>query len=149
MFSVEFEGLKELLDQLRKYPDKVLQALESALYVEGEQTISEAKPLVPVDEGVLRASGFVKLPEVNGDDVMVEIGFGGPAGTGNHDNETNLPAKKNKTGDVGYAVIVHEDLTAFHTVGQSKYLEAPLNKRRDGYSKRIGQRIVNRVNKLK
>lgn len=134
MFSVKFEGLEKALNQLKTFTDKVIPALESALFVEGEQTITEAKMLTPVDDGILINSGFVQLPEREGDNVFVEIGFGGPAGTGNHGGETNSK-------DVGYAIIQHEDLTFFHTVGQAKYLEVPLNKRKVGYSERIAKRI--------
>ncbi len=134
MFSVKFEGLEKALNELGSFTDKVILALESALFIEGEQTIAEAKMITPVDEGVLRASGFVQLPERDGDKVFVDIGFGGPAGTGNHGGETN-------DDDVGYAIIQHEDLTFFHTVGQAKYLEVPLNKRKVGYSARMAKRI--------
>lgn len=34
-----------------------------------------------------------------------------------------------------YAIYVHEDLTAFHTVGQAKYLEQPLRQNRPVYAK--------------
>lgn len=134
MFSVKFEGLDKAIKELGAFTDKIAGALESALFVEGEQTITEAKVITPVDEGVLRASGFVMLPERNGDEVFVDIGFGGPSGSGNHGGETNSK-------DVGYAIIQHEDLTFFHTVGQAKYLEVPLNKRKTGYSERIAKRI--------
>lgn len=134
MFSVEFEGLDKAIRDLGAFTNKIMLALESALFVEGEQTITEAKMLTPVDEGVLINSGFVMLPKRDGDDVFVDIGFGGPAGIGNHAGETNSE-------NVGYAIIQHEDLTFFHTVGQAKYLEVPLNKRKTGYSERIAKRI--------
>lgn len=34
-----------------------------------------------------------------------------------------------------YAIYVHEDLTAFHPVGQAKYLEQPLRQNRPVYAK--------------
>ncbi len=134
MFSVKFEGLEKALNELGSYTDRVILGLESALFIEGEETITDAKMLTPVDEGILINSGFVQLPERNGDNVFVDIGFGGPAGTGNHGGETNSK-------DVGYAIIQHEDLTFFHPVGQAKFLEVPLNKRRTGYSERMAKRI--------
>lgn len=138
MFSVEFRGLDKAIRDLGAYTDDVILALQSALFIEGEETMAESKPLVPVDEGVLRASGFVLLPVVTKDEVYVDIGYGGPAGSGNIGGETNDK-------DVGYAIIQHEDLTFFHTVGQAKYLEQPLNKRKPGYSDRIAKRIRSRL----
>lgn len=134
MFSVEFEGLEKAMAELGGFTDKIILALESALFVEGEQTIAAAKRLTPVDDGILINSGFVMLPERDGDEVIVDIGFGGPAGIGNHAGETNSE-------DVGYAIIQHEDLTFFHTVGSAKFLEIPLNERKTGYSERIAKRI--------
>ena len=137
-FSVEFEGLEKALKQLGAYTERVEKAIESALFIEGEQTMAESRPLVPVKDGILKASGFVSLPKTEGDDIFVDIGYGGPAGSGNQNGETN-------TKDVGYAVFVHEILTNFHRVGQAKYLEAAINKRKPDYSDRLARRIRARV----
>lgn len=139
-FGNRMEGLDELMDRLAAEPHRFLQASESALFIEAEQTMAEAKKITPVDEGVLRSSGHVRLPEINGDTVSVEMGFGGPAGSGNQ-GESNPK-------DVGYAVFVHEDLNAFHRVGQAKYLETPVNRRREGFSERIATRIERRLRGL-
>lgn len=136
-FSVRWDGFKRFADRLTGRAEKIAQATEAALFIEGNETITEAKRLTPVDEGVLRASGHVQLPERDGGRISVTIGFGGPAGAGNQ-GETNPEA-------VGYAVYVHEDLTARHTVGQAKYLEFPFNKRKPGFRKRLIRRINNRL----
>ena len=138
-FEVTFEGLDGLLRALEHRPDDIVRAAKSALFIEGEETITEAKRLTPVDEGVLRASGHVQLPEETADGgVEVRAGFGGPAGSGNQGGETNEK-------DVGYAVYVHEDLTARHPVGQAKYLEVPVNQRRAGFVERVVQHIRERL----
>lgn len=135
MFSVEFDGLDKLIRQLGAYTRSVQKAVHAAIYQEGEELMSDSKPLVPVDEGNLRSSGFVTFPQEDVDgDVFVDVGFGGPAGSGNHGGETNLE-------DVGYAVYVHENLEARHTVGQAKYLEQPLNRRKQGYGARLAKKI--------
>lgn len=136
-FRVKFDGLEELIKKLDKRPEDILRGAKGALYVEAEQTITDAKKLTPVDEGVLRASGHVQLPRGTPGGFEIELGFGGPAGTGNIG--TTNPE------DVGYAVHVHEDLTAFHTVGQAKYLEVPLNQRKSGFAERIAKRIKDRL----
>lgn len=139
MFSIDWENLNKAIAQLGKYVDDVEKALGKALFQEGEELMAEAKILTPVDEGVLRSSGFVTLPFVDeNNDTVVDVGFGGPAGSGNHGGETNPD-------DVGYALIQHEDLTLNHTVGQAKFLEVPLNERKSGYSKRLAKRISNNI----
>lgn len=139
VLEVVFDGLHEFVRDLRDYTRRVEQAVEAALYIEGEQLIADSKPLVPVDEGTLRSSGHAQLPEKDSaGDIVVEVGYGGPAGSGNQGNETNSE-------DVGYAVYVHEDMSAHHTVGQAKYLEQPFNERKKGYSERIAARIRKRL----
>jgi hypothetical protein len=135
--KVEWDGLAEFMKVMASMPGKFRQAASAALYQEGEELMAESKPLVPVDEGTLRASGFVDLPVDENGELVVNVGFGGPAGSGNQGGSN--------TKDVGYAVYVHENLLARHTVGQAKYLEQPLNKRKPGYSARIAQRINKKI----
>lgn len=132
--KVEFKGLREYLRGLRARPDRIKQATKAALYQEAEELMTAAKRLTPVDEGNLRASGHVQLPVESATGVSVTLGFGGPAGAGNVGGEAN-------TADVGYAVYVHEDLTARHPVGQAKYLEQPLTERREDFSERLAAKI--------
>ena len=48
------------------------------LFLEGNMILGLAKDVfVPVDTGILRASGFVTRPVRAGNTVFVEIGFGG------------------------------------------------------------------------
>jgi hypothetical protein len=75
----------------------------SALYLIGNNMMTKAKELTPVNTGALRGSGYVTLPQ--GD--TVEMGFGGPAKE--------------------YAADVHEDLHMSHRVGESKFLEKAIN----------------------
>lgn len=90
-----------------------------ALYRETERIMTAAKRRTPVKWGNLRASGHVLPPETRGGRIVVTLGFGGPAGSGTVGDETNWE-------HVGYAIYVHENLTARHTVGEAKYLERPL-----------------------
>lgn len=86
----------------------VPEAMGTALYefAEGD-LLPLAKERTPVDYGILRDSGLVKLPKITKDGVTVEIGFGG--------------------GAAHYALWVHEDLEAKHEVGQAKFLESAIN----------------------
>lgn len=87
------ERVKEALDRAGKAGNR---ALARGLFQEGEKIMSEAKEEVPVDTGVLRASGHVEKPKRSKGTVVVEVGFGGPAGAGENDE------------DVGYALVMHE-----------------------------------------
>lgn len=135
-FSIDIDADAFLRD-LKAYPVKTERALRGALFQEAEELITAAKRLTPVDEGVLRASGHVLKPTWQATTITVKFGFGGPAGAGNVGGSN--PEK------VGYAVYVHEDLTARHTVGQAKYLEVPMNQRKASMSARISRRLKRRL----
>ena len=127
-------GLQALMEKFQERPEAMRKAMGTAAYMEGEETISDAKPLVPVLHGGLVNSGFCGLPESQGDVVSVTFGFGGVAGSGNQGGVTN-------EGDVGYAIYVHEDMTKHHPHGQAKFLEDPLNARKSDMSDRLAGRI--------
>jgi hypothetical protein len=129
---IQIKGLDKTNKILKQLGKRAPQILGSALFQIGEEIIGKSKEdFVPVDLGHLRSSGFVEEPKVTTrSGVTVELGFGGPAGKG------NVGGGKNKI-SVGYALIVHEDLTAFHKVGENKYLEKPFNKAQRNMDKRI------------
>lgn len=134
-FNVTFHGLDRLLREFEDRIKELIPAVEAALFIDAEQTITEAKKIVPVDEGILKASGHAQLPEIIDGVITVECGFGGPAGSGGPE----------QTKDVGYAVYVHEDLEAYHTVGQAKYLEVPFYARHRNFGARIARRVRRRM----
>lgn len=101
------EGTEELAAALRQAGERAPAAFAGVLYREAERIMAKSKEIVPVDTGALKGTGHVQLPEVNGPEISVTLGFGGPA--------------------VDYAVIVHEDTMLRHTPGQqAKYLEQPM-----------------------
>lgn len=101
-------------------------AIGAALYREAEAVMTAAKTdYVPVDTGALRSSGVVEAPIIGATAASVRLGFGGPAAP--------------------YAVLVHEDLTKRHTVGQAKYLEIPLKARLSGMPAVLKQRVDDAV----
>jgi hypothetical protein len=73
-----------------------------SLYNIARGILSEAKKLVPIDTGDLQRSGKI-IP------IMLA------SGTKTYVVMFSMP----------YAMKVHEDLSAFHRVGQAKYLEVP------------------------
>lgn len=113
----EIEGLEQAVANVWEYGLEGPKAMGRALYAEALLIMAVAKKLTPVRYGFLRASGRVDVPQITLSTISVEMGFGGPAGTGNL-GETNKQ-------DVGYALPVHENLSAHHPVGQAKFLEQP------------------------
>jgi hypothetical protein len=103
------------------------------LYQEGIKIMAESQPLVPVDTGTLRSTGYVSEPEREGDTITVDIGYGGPAAKIN---------PKSGESSVGYGLYVHENLDAHHKVGQAKFLEQPFRAAANG----MGQRIADGMN---
>lgn len=98
-------GMEAQLERLRKEIGP--KALAVGMYAAANVVLNDAKDdKVPVDFGTLKGSGYVTLPDPNDRIPIIEIGFGGAA--------------------KDYAENVHEDLEAFHEVGQAKYLEAAM-----------------------
>lgn len=110
--------------------DKAISSLGKALYGEAQGIMAASEPLVPVDTGALRSSGYVTPPEEDGDRVVVYLGYGGPA--------AKINPKTLESTD-GYAIYVHENLEAHHPVGCAKFLELPFNQATEG----MGARIAN------
>ena len=130
-------GLQKLLAKLKGRPDAMRKAVGPALFMEAEETMADSKPLVPVLHGFLVGSGHAQLPVMDGDAISVTFGYGGVAGSGNLGGSNEQ--------DCGYAVPVHEDMTKYHPTGQAKYLEVPLNYRKEGMSDRLAGRIQERL----
>lgn len=115
--ALEWEGLLQFEQRLRALSSASgpTKQLAGAAYRRGQAIMSVSQRLVPVDTGELKSSGHVELPKISGSKVQVDLVYGGPAAP--------------------YARIVHEDLDAFHKVGQAKYLEEPFLAERAGVLK--------------
>lgn len=144
--KLELKGLEQMTARLKALATVAPKAAGAALYREGERIMTEAKGRTPVDTGALRNSGHVTLPEMTLGGIQVVLGFGGPAGIGNQG--------KTNDKDVGYAVYVHEDLTASHVkklskkeaakrgvefgeIGEAKFLENALLAAAPGFAERV------------
>lgn len=116
------EGGPALIARLKEIGDKVNPLAAAALVQQAEAIMSESKSrFVPVDTGVLRASGVVGAPQVGSDGIEVKMGYGGAA--------------------EDYAVIQHENLSYRHSVGGPKYLERPLLEAASGMAERLAKAI--------
>lgn len=113
--------------ELRKRLEAVVKAAEAALYQGANIIMTEAKGRAPLDIGTLRNSGYVTLPRRQGDEVMVEAGFGGAA--------------------KAYAVAIHEGFYKRSDgrivylepidIGEKKYLENAINAKESEVKERI------------
>lgn len=83
--------------------------------------MTEAKERTPVDTGTLRGSGYVDLPQDQGDRITQTFGFGGAASD--------------------YALIVHERLDVNHPTGQAKFLESVVLERERELSEIVKREI--------
>lgn len=108
------------LDKLVAFsPDEFARALYQEAVIEEK----ECKRRTPVDTGTLRATVQVVGPVREGTTIRAWISAG-----------TEGPA-------ADYALVVHEDLEAFHAVGEAKYIERPLMESAPYMAGRIAKRI--------
>lgn len=92
--------------------------LGQALYKEAAVIFEESQDEVPVDTGILRSSGQLGLPKIEGGELVVDITYGGAA--------------------ADYAIYVHEDLEMRHQPGKkAKFLEDPARRRIRGMDERL------------
>lgn len=126
MAEIKFEitNLGQFQQSLRFAGRQAVPAAAAALTEEAERIMGVAKARTPVDTGALRGSGHVQAPVVALGRVGVTLAFGGAAAP--------------------YAVIVHEDLTARHVVGQAKFLESAMLDAQRGMVDRLWATVVAR-----
>ena len=128
-FLAKLKGIDKLRKRVEKIRRKLPYEVGPALYQEALIEQKESMRRTPVDTDALRASHETSQPKIfgiTGGSVEVTISVGGASAP--------------------YALIVHEDPTAFHPVGQYKFLESTLRESAPHMLKRIGRRIhLNRV----
>jgi hypothetical protein len=104
--------------------EAITQAAAAALTVEGENIIAASKEIVPLDQGVLRASADAVGINVTSDGkkVTAQFGYGGAASS--------------------YAIIQHENPFFTHAEGRTwKYLEIPTMAAVDGMEARLADAL--------
>jgi hypothetical protein len=123
---VEIKGLIEMRAKLRRLAAEFPQEVGRALYQEALIEAKESMRRTPVDTGALRASHETERPKYEGREISVTIKVGGPAAP--------------------YALIVHEDLDAYHPVGRSKFLESTIRESKPFLGQRVARRVdLNRL----
>jgi len=122
--GVSVKGMKELNQQLEALGKDAKQALSMAMMQSAQDVANEADELVPVDEGILRASQDVKPKGMFTNRPNVTISYGGPSAP--------------------YALVQHERTDYEHPGGgQAKYLEEPFNKETARWPYPLIERIKN------
>lgn len=112
------EGITNVMRRLKEVAAAHPEAVGAGLFSVGNEIMAVAKDRCPVDQGVLRASGYVEARDTSDGTVVVELGFGGAAAS--------------------YAVKQHEDLTLRHPGGgQAKFLESAIDDARAGMAARV------------
>ena len=136
--SVEIKGIDRFEQLLKQYGDKLGGALAVALYEEGTLIMTDSKDnYVPVDQGTLKDSGHVMEPRLEGTELIVELGYGGPAAPyalSVHENP-----RSGKTEGISPSGRKYKHWAA---VGQWKYLEIPFKNASRGMSQRIADRAA-------
>ena len=85
------------------------------------QKVPEVKRRTPFEDGDLRDTVRVEGPEFAGNRITAAIAAGG--------------------GDVDYALYVHEDMEAEHTIGEPKFIESVLKESVPEAPKEIGGKV--------
>ncbi len=121
MAEITITGTAQVQARLRDLGRMFPVVAGNAMRAEAEIEMTEAKERTPVLTGALKASGHVVGPEITSRDITVVLRFGGPA--------------------IPYAIVVHENLSAYHRVGQAKYLESVIRESATFLPARIATRI--------
>lgn len=157
--TVKIEGREELKRAIRRAGKDALRGLAKGLVKEAEAVMRLSKPEVPVNEGVLRASGFVRRPMPDGRGMSITMGYGGAAksyalyvheGTGPAVGRPAFfpPVKpfqewaKRVLGDESLGFVIARAVGR-KGLKPTKYLERPLRQRARG----MGQRLAKAMRK--
>lgn len=132
--SFTLRGVQAMQSAIDAIAAGMIDDLVIAVREEAEEVMRRAKTeFVPINESTLMLSGFVNDVVRKGNDVMVDMGFGGDADE--------------------YAMTVHETPSKFDPAtwkgvnvrfnrGGSKYLERPLMEATQGMNDRIAKKVA-------
>lgn len=123
-------GVDETLRAIAEVGGEVERAMAGALWREGQRILEASLKLVPYKTGNLAGTGHVASPLIEAGEVVVEIGYGGPAEP--------------------YALRQHEELGFKHRgKRQAKYLEQPFLQAIDTADLRMAQDIRDRASSVR
>src|SRR5262245_9243778 len=126
----ELTGVPELQQRLQLLAQQIVFLGGIALEQEADAILEASQPLVPVDTGSLKASGKVDTITIAGPVVSTGVRYRGTVGV-----QGRIPER--------YAIIVHEDTTKHHPIGQDHYLSAAAFAATAGMLARIAEQLRN------
>lgn len=116
-FNVTVQGLEEVQAKLRQFGEEGEKVVAVETYRLAEEIMTASKALVPVMDGVLRASGQVEPPTVSNETVRVRLGYSAPYALPVHENP-----RSGKTGGFSPSGKRYRN---WARVGEWKFLERP------------------------
>lgn len=119
--DIELVGSDKLIELLIRVGAEGTPALARALYEEGQLAFRTSQKRVPYRWGILKGSGRLFEPTVQGDSIEVVLGYGGSA-------------RK-------YALAVHELNKNYKNGKQYKYLSSAVEERQPQMDARLAARI--------
>lgn len=127
--TVDVSGVQRIQQKFKSLPEELRSVMGQALFWEAMDAFLISQDLVPVDTGTLKSSGAVIGPVDEGATISTTIGYGGAASE--------------------YAVIVHEDLEAYHAEPtQAKFLEDAVTQQMQYMGRRISEQVRNTLGEL-
>jgi hypothetical protein len=121
--DIEITGIDVVLQHLQALGPQALEAARLALAAEAQTILAASESLVPVLTGLLRATGEVEMPVLEGTTVSVAIRYGG-------------------NGLADYAALIEFDHTMNHPRGgQAGYLSQPFYAAEAGMAERLAATI--------
>lgn len=130
--KIEFSlNIKGVADEWKAIGNEIRQALSAELYKIANEVMTESKrDYVPVRTGALRSTGTVLPPEVENNQLVVRLGYGGVAAP--------------------YALAVHETDKNYRHGKQWKYLETPLMaKVGGGIEDRLRNAVISKIKPIR
>lgn len=115
------DGHIAMLKRVKILRDGTPKEFVRAAHEEFKIEAKEIRKRTPVDRGDLVSTIEAPLPEIKGNTIYATIQAGGAVAP--------------------YAIYVHEDLEAFHSVGEAKFIERPLNESGPHMPERIARRV--------
>lgn len=119
----EISGTKQVNQRLQDFADRFPDVASQALYDQMHEVVEpEVYDATPERTGALRNSIRTQSSQQRGRIIKCSIVAGGD--------------------DAPYALYVHEDLDAFHEVGDAKFIERPLNRAASSFLPQLAARLT-------
>lgn len=122
-FKIQIKGLTKFRQAAVAIKAQGRKGSATSLYEEGVEIMNESKKPhnVPVKTGLLKSTGHVQLPTVEGNRIVVNLGYGGPS--------------------CKYALIQHEGNFNHPRGGRRQFLLIPAQEAQRGIEQRLSKKL--------